>query len=83
MISKAVIAVGGILILAMTMGMVRFDPMVMIGAIAATIGGTVVFGSNTSTSKQTVAAMKASEVLIADPAPFRPCDVCDRFFQVR
>ncbi len=86
LISKAVIAVGGILILAMTMGMVRFDPMVMIGAIAATIGGTVVFGSNTSTSKQTVAAMKASEVLRAeliDPAPFRPCDVCDRFFQVR
>jgi hypothetical protein len=66
LISKAVIAVGGILILAMTMGMVRFDPMVMIGAIAATIGGTVVFGSNTSTSKQTVAAMKASEVLRAE-----------------
>jgi hypothetical protein len=60
LISKAVIAVGGILILAMTTGMVRFDP------IAATIGGTVVFGSNTSTSKQTVAAMKASEVLRAE-----------------
>jgi hypothetical protein len=58
LISKAVIAVGGILILAVTMGMVRFDPMVMIGAIAAIIGGTVVFGSNTSTSKQTMAAMK-------------------------
>jgi hypothetical protein len=66
LISKAVIAVGGILILAMTMGMVRFDPMVMIGAIAAIIGGTVVFGSNTSTSKQTMAAMKASEALRAE-----------------
>ena len=61
LISKAVIAVGGILILAMTMGMVRFDPMVMIGAIAAIIGGTVVFGSNTSTLKQTTAAIEAAE----------------------
>ena len=50
LISKVVSAAGGILILAMTIGMVRFDPMVMIGAIAAIIGGTVVFGSNTSTS---------------------------------
>ena len=66
LISKAVIAVGRILILAVTMGMVRFDPMVMIGAIAAIIGGTVVFGSNTSTSKQTMAAMKASEALRAE-----------------
>jgi hypothetical protein len=66
LISKAVIAVGGIVILAMTVGMVGFDPMVMIGAIAAIIGGTVVFGSNTSTSKQTMAAMKASEALRAE-----------------
>jgi hypothetical protein len=66
LISKAIIAVGGILILAMAIGMVRFDPMVMIGAIAAIIGGTVVFGSNTSTSKQTMAAMKASEALRAE-----------------
>jgi hypothetical protein len=66
LISKAIIAVGGILILAMAIGMIRFDPMVMIGAIAAIIGGTVVFGSNTSTSKQTMAAMKASEALRAE-----------------
>ena len=60
-ISKAVIAVGGMLIVTVTLGVVRFDPAVMIGAIAAVIGGTVVFGSNTSTSKQTTAAMKAAE----------------------
>ena len=39
----------------------RFDPTVLIGAIAAVIGGTVVFGSNTSTLKQTVTDMKAAE----------------------
>jgi hypothetical protein len=55
------IAVGGTLILAITLGAVRFDPTVMIGALAAVIGGTVVFGSNTSTLKQTAAAMKAAE----------------------
>ncbi len=60
-ISKAVIAVGGMLIVAVTLGLVRVDPAVMIGAIAAVIGGTVVFGSNTSTSKQTTADMKAAE----------------------
>jgi hypothetical protein len=60
-ISKAAIAVGGMLIVTVTLGLVRFDPAVMIGAIAAVIGGTVVFGSNTSTSKQTTAAMKAAE----------------------
>ncbi len=60
-ISKAAIAVGGMLIVTVTLGLVRFDPAVMIGAIAAVIGGTVVFGSNTSTSKQTTADMKAAE----------------------
>ncbi len=60
-ISKAVIAVGGMLIVAVTLGLVRVDPAVMIGAIAAVIGGTVIFGSNTSTSKQTTADMKAAE----------------------
>ena len=60
-ISKAAIAAGGTLILAITLGAVRFDPTAMIGALAAIIGGTVVFGSNTSTLKQTTTAMKAVE----------------------
>ena len=65
-ISKVAIALGGILMVAITLGAVRFDPAVMIGAIAAIIGGTVVFGSNTSTSKQTTAAMKAAEARRAE-----------------
>src|SRR5262245_61839585 len=55
------IAAGGILILATIIGAVGFDPTVLIGAIAAVIGGTVVFGSNTSTLKQTMTDMKAAE----------------------
>jgi hypothetical protein len=47
--------------LANIIGAVGFDPTVLIGAIAAVIGGTVVFGSNTSTLKQTMTDMKAAE----------------------
>jgi hypothetical protein len=49
------------LILATVIGAVGFDATVLIGAIAAVIGGTVVFGSNTSTLKQTMTDMKAAE----------------------
>ena len=61
LISKVAIAAGGILILATVIGALGFDPTVLIGAIAAVIGGTVVFGSNTSTLKQTLTDMKAAE----------------------
>jgi hypothetical protein len=61
LVSKAAIAAGGALILAISVGAVGFDPTVMIGALAAVIGGTVVCGSNTSTLKQTMTAMKAAE----------------------
>jgi hypothetical protein len=61
LISKAAIAAGGILILAIVVGALGFDPTILIGAIAAVIGGTVVFGSNTSTLKQTMTDMKAAE----------------------
>ena len=61
LISKAAVSAGGILILAIVIGAVGFDPTAMIGAIAAVIGGTVVFGSNTSTLKQTLTDMKAAE----------------------
>jgi hypothetical protein len=59
--SKAAIAVGGLLIVAMMFGGIRFDPAAMIGAITAVIGGTVLLGTNSSTSQQTMAALKAAE----------------------
>jgi hypothetical protein len=48
------------------LGAIGFDPTAMIGAIAAVIGGVVVFGSNSSTSKQTAAAMKAADAQRAE-----------------
>jgi hypothetical protein len=53
LLSKFAAGAGGILILATIVGAIGFSATVMIGAIAAVVGGTVVFGSNTSTLNQT------------------------------
>jgi hypothetical protein len=66
LISKAATAAGGTLILAIIIGAVGFDPTVMTAAIAAVIGGTVIFGSNTSTLKQIRTDMKAAEARRAE-----------------
>jgi hypothetical protein len=66
LVSKVAIAAGGLWLLAFTFGAIGFDPMAMIAAIATVIGGTVVFGSNTSTSKQAVVDIKAAEALRAE-----------------
>src|SRR5258705_13861884 len=60
LIAKAFTAVGGILTLAMTIGIVRFDPMIMIGALTAVIGGVVLFCFNWGTSQQATAAPKTA-----------------------
>src|SRR5262245_17166131 len=61
LISKVALTGGGLVILATTFGVVGFNPAVMLGSIAAVIGGTVIFGSNASTLNQTGAAVKAAE----------------------
>src|SRR5260221_14331449 len=60
-ISKVAMAAGGTLILAIIIGAVGFDPTVMIGALAAVVGGAGVCGSKTSTLKQTSTTMKAAQ----------------------
>ncbi len=66
LLSKMAIAAGGAGALAYVLGPVWFDPTILIGAIAAIVGGVVMFGSNSSTSKQTMAAMKDAEVWKAE-----------------
>jgi hypothetical protein len=48
--------------LATVLGAIRFDPMMMIAAIAAVLGGIVALGSNRSTSDQATAGLQAAEL---------------------
>jgi hypothetical protein len=66
LVSKFAAGAGGVLILAIIIGAVGFNATVMIGAIAAVVGGTVAFGSNASTLKQTTTDMKAAEARRAE-----------------
>jgi len=66
LMSKIAVAAGSIWLLALTLGVIRFDPVAMIGAMAVVIGGTVIFGSNMSTAKQTAAAVQSAEALRAE-----------------
>src|SRR5262245_59871961 len=63
LLSKVAIATGGIWILTYALGVVRFDSVAIVGAIAAIIGGVVIYGSNSGTSKEAVAAIKEAEAL--------------------
>ena len=66
LIAKIALVAGTMWLLASTVGAISFDPVALIGAIAAVIGGIVVFGSNTSTSKQAAARIKAAEARRAE-----------------
>jgi hypothetical protein len=66
LISKIAIGAGGIWLLAITLGAIRFDAVAMIASMALVIGGIVVFGSNMSTSKQTTVAINAAEARRAE-----------------
>lgn len=64
--SRIAIAGGGVWLAAMTIGIIGFDPIAMMGAIAAVIGGTVMYGSNTTTSREIEAAMTDAEARRAE-----------------
>jgi hypothetical protein len=59
--SRIAIAAGAIWMRAVIIGIVNFEPTAVIAAIAAIIGGTVVFGSNTATEKEMSAAVSDAE----------------------
>jgi hypothetical protein len=63
--SKAAMVLGAILLAAIILGVIAFDPMAMVAALAALLGGVVVFGSNNSTSHQLSQSMKNAEALRA------------------
>ena len=66
LVSKAAIAGGVALPLFMVLGLFGSNQVTVIGSIAMVIGGIVSLGSNVSTLRQTMAAMRAAEVLRSD-----------------
>ncbi len=66
LLSQIAITVGGIWLLAVTIGIVELNPVSLIAAISAVIGGIVLYGSNTTTSREVDAAIKGAEALRAE-----------------
>jgi hypothetical protein len=58
LISRIAIAAGGTWLLAVVIGLIGFDPIGLMAAISGVIGGTVMYGSNTTTWREVDAAMK-------------------------
>jgi len=50
--SQVAVAGGTLVLAAMLFGAIRFDPAVMAAAVAASLGGSAVWGSNSSTAKE-------------------------------
>ncbi len=59
--SRIAMAGGGIVLAAMLLGAVRFDPAAMAAAVTAVLGGIVVWGSNGSTAKEAAKELGAAE----------------------
>jgi hypothetical protein len=59
--ARFMIVLGALLLIALMFGLMRFDPVAFLGAIAAVLGGIVTFGSNKSTRDGTLAAIAAAE----------------------
>jgi hypothetical protein len=66
LVSKAAIAGGGALLLVTMLGLFGPNQVAAIGSIAVVLGAIVSLGSNVSTLRQTMAAMRAAELLRSD-----------------
>jgi hypothetical protein len=59
--AKVAMAIGGLLTVITVLGLVTFDPTLLVGGMTAVIGGIVLFGSNTRTMSDFSAAAAAAE----------------------
>jgi hypothetical protein len=63
--SRIAVAGGGIVLASMLLGAIRFDPAAMAAAVAALLGGIVVWGSNGSTAKEAAKELATAEAVRA------------------
>lgn len=61
LISQIALACGGAWMVAAIVGVIGFDPIAFMAAISGVIGGTVMYGSNTTTTKEVSAAIADAE----------------------
>jgi hypothetical protein len=59
--SRFAMALGGLLLAGLLFGIVPFDPLALIAAMAAGLGGVVTLGSNNSTAKETEMLMAEAQ----------------------
>ena len=59
--AKIAMAGGGVVLAGLLFGGIRFDPAWLAGAAAATIGGSVLWGSNVGTAREAEAEIAAAE----------------------
>lgn len=64
--ARVAMAFGGIILVALMFGLIRFDGLAMGGAVVGLIGGFVVSGSNRSTAQEAEAQITASEARRAE-----------------
>ena len=66
LVARLVLAAGAIWVALIALRALPFAPLHIVGAISTVLGGTVLFGSNASTWKQTAAALAEAEQRRAD-----------------
>jgi len=59
--SQIAVAGGTLVLAAMLFGAIRFDPAIMAAAVAASLGGIAVWGSNSSTAKEAAKELASAD----------------------
>jgi dihydrodipicolinate synthase/N-acetylneuraminate lyase len=66
LVAKVAIALGCLLLLTIIFGLMKLDPLVVVGAVTLVIGGIVVAGSNSTTLRQAQEDIRGNEALRAN-----------------
>jgi hypothetical protein len=61
LVAQVVLAGGGLWLAAAIVGLISFDPVAFMAAVAGVIGGIVMYGSNTTTGEELETEMKDAE----------------------